>query len=62
MTRLIKIDKDQEKEVTHKKCGAVVGYFENEVTYKVFDDYGGGSDVYGQITCPNCKEIIQWMK
>ncbi len=61
MARVIKIDEKQEKTITHSKCGAVVGYFEKEVTYKNIGDYGGGSDTYGHLTCPHCGETIQWL-
>jgi hypothetical protein len=60
MARIIKIDTEQEKKITHKKCGAVIGYYEREVIYKNIQDYGGGSDRYGHIDCPHCGETIQW--
>jgi len=62
MARVVKINPDKEKRRTHSKCGAVIGYFEIEVKYKSIQDYGGGSDVYGHLTCPHCGETIQWMK
>lgn len=60
MARLIKIDETKEKQFTHSECGAVIGYFMNEVTdIKSISDYGGGSDMYGYITCPNCGKRVQ---
>jgi hypothetical protein len=59
MPRLIEIDKSCEKQVTHKKCGAVIGYFQNEVQNKKVTDYGGGNDTYYYIICPNCGENIE---
>lgn len=60
MARIIRIDKELEKELTHKKCGAVIGYYEREVDYKNYPDYGGGNDRYGHIVCPHCFEVIQF--
>jgi len=62
MARVIRINKDKAKEITHSDCGAVIEYFENEVQYKSYGDYGGGRDSYGHLTCPNCGKVIQWMK
>ncbi len=58
MARIIKIDKDCEKKVTHKKCGAVIGYFQTEVQSFIHYDYGGGSDTVYYITCPKCGDTI----
>jgi len=62
MARVIRIDPAQEKTMTHSECGAEIGYFENEVVYRTIGDYGGGSDSYGHLTCPNCHKQIQWCK
>ena len=61
MARVIKIDKKIEKKITHKECGAVIGYFENEVVKKSIKDLGGGSDTYNHLTCPHCGKTIQWL-
>lgn len=58
MPRLIEIDKSQEKIVTHKDCGAKIGYFQSEVKNFVHHDYGGGSDLVYFIICPNCGEKV----
>lgn len=59
MPRLIKIDDNREKEVTHKECGAVIGYFQNEVKKgHVYEDYGGGREQMYFIVCPNCGEKV----
>ena len=60
VVRVVRIDKKQMKQRTHKECGAVIEYFENEVVYKNISDYGGGSDRYGHLTCPHCGKTIQW--
>lgn len=62
MARIIRIDETKEKEMTHEKCGAVIGYYEREVVYKNFPDYGGGNDTYGHITCPHCHDVIQFLR
>lgn len=59
MPRLIKIDDKHEKKVTHKECGAVIGYFQKEVKKgHVHEDYGGGSEQMYYIVCPNCSEKV----
>jgi hypothetical protein len=59
MPRLIEIDKSKEKKVTHGECGAVIGYFLNEVQKGTYTDYGGGTDAYYFIICPNCGKKIE---
>ena len=60
MARVIRIDPTVELTRTHKECGAVIGYFENEVESKSISDYGGGSDIYHHLRCPHCGKTIQW--
>ena len=60
MARVIRINKAKAKQRTHSDCGAVIEYFESEVKYKSYPDYGGGSDVYGHLNCPHCHKVIQW--
>ncbi len=60
MAKLIKIDKKKAKRRTHSECGAVVEYFENEVQDFQKTDYGGGTDTYYYIVCPNCQKRIVW--
>ncbi len=62
MPRLIKIDKAKELRVTHKECGAVIGYFPNEVQSAQNYDYGGGSETWYFIECPNCKQNVEVRK
>lgn len=59
MARLKSIDVSKELEVTHRECGAVIGYFRNEVQNSVSYDYGGGSDEWYWIICPNCGEKVE---
>lgn len=60
MAKVVKIDKSKMKQKTHSECGAVIKYFENEVKSYWKSDYGGGSDLYYYITCPNCGKEIRW--
>jgi len=61
MARVIRIDPAVERTITHKECGAVIGYFENEVESKSISDYyGGGSDIFNYLRCPHCGKTIQW--
>lgn len=59
MPKLIKIDKGQQKKTTHSDCGAVISYFKNEVQSAVHYDYGGGSDTWYYIICPNCGKKVE---
>ena len=61
MAKVVKIDKKKSKTITHSDCGAVIEYFENEVKKKVENEpYGGGTDTYKYLTCPNCGKKIRW--
>ena len=61
MAKVIRIDKGQAKFITHSECGAVIEYFENEVVKKIENEpYGGGTDVYHYLTCPNCGKEMRW--
>lgn len=61
MAKVIKIDKTKKKRITHSDCGAVIEYFQNEVETKLENEpYGGGSDYYNYLKCPNCGKIIRW--
>lgn len=46
------------KQVTCKNCGAIIAYENNEVTSYNVHDYGGGSDTYYSIKCPNCGDHV----
>ena len=59
MPKLIKIDKSKQKKVTHDECGAVISYFTNEVDSAVSYDYGGGSERWFYIICPNCSKRVE---
>jgi hypothetical protein len=60
MAKVIRIDKTKAKRKTHNDCGAVVEYFETEVQSYTKTDYGGGTDIYYYIICPNCSGKIVW--
>jgi hypothetical protein len=60
MPRLIELDKSVEKKVTHRECGAVIGYYQNEVQDGgVYEDYGGGRELWYYIVCPNCGKKVE---
>lgn len=46
------------KEVVCGNCGATLEYIPADIKSRVVRDYGGGSDTYYSITCPNCKETV----
>jgi hypothetical protein len=61
MAKVIRIDKTKAKTRTHSECGAVIEYFENEVESKVENEpYGGGTDMYHYLRCPNCQKMMKW--
>ena len=61
MAKVVRIDKTKMKQMTHSECGAVIEYFENEVVSKNEPEpYGGGSDLYHYLQCPNCKKMMRW--
>ena len=61
MAKVVRIDKSKAKQMTHSHCGAVIEYFESEVISKNEPEpYGGGSDLYHYLTCPNCGKTIRW--
>jgi len=61
MAKVIKIDKSKAKQITHSSCGAVIEYFDSEVESKIEDEpYGGGTDTYNYLKCPNCGKTIRW--
>ena len=61
MPRLIRIENKEANEITHSKCGAVIRYFDNEAIKGTHHDYGGGSEIYYYIFCPNslCEEKVE---
>jgi len=61
MAKVIKIDPDQAKYIIHSSCGAHIEYYENEVKSKWEDEpYGGGTDEYHYLLCPNCGKMMRW--
>lgn len=61
MAKVIKIDKIKAKRRTCNDCGAVIEYMPYEVESKVENEsYGGGTDTYHYLTCPNCGKRMRW--
>lgn len=59
MPTVIGQDVSVKKRITHKKCGAIIEYLENEVRtlYKGVD-ITGCSEVQKGFTCPQCGENV----
>lgn len=47
---------DVEKQMSCQQCGALIAYVPNDIIKKTFSDYGGGSDTYNYVNCPNCQK------
>lgn len=62
MPRLIEILTSEEKIVIHKECGAKIGYYKNELQSSTYHDYGGGSETWWWILCPNCRKKVEVSK
>ena len=58
MPRVIAIDKAAEKTYTHKKCGAIIGYYESELKDYKKDHYDGSTSIIYYLQCPNCGEDV----
>jgi len=54
MATVVGYDQAAKKRTTCHKCSAIIEYVQNEVYDELHHDYGGGSDVYYFISCPNC--------
>jgi RNase P subunit RPR2 len=39
-------------------CGAVLEYTMRDTRRETISDYGGGSDTYVRIDCPNCQQVL----
>jgi len=52
-------DKSVVKRCVCGNCGATLEYTPNDVKFKTYKDYGGGSDNYEEFNCPSCRKLIQ---
>lgn len=52
-------DESAKKRVTCKHCGSILEYLPRDVVHVVHTDYGGGSDTYSHIKCPECHCNVQ---
>lgn len=46
------------KQVVCQNCGAKLEYVPNDVKSQSVHDYGGGSDTYCWIDCPQCAKKV----
>ena len=46
------------KRVVCRHCGAKLEYVPKDVTERLISDYGGGSDMYYWIDCPQCNHQV----
>lgn len=46
------------KEIVCKNCGATLQYVPADIIEETRTDYGGGSDTYRFIKCPECLECV----
>jgi RNase P subunit RPR2 len=59
MVKIVGKDERAVKRTTCVRCASILEYTLNEVSRIVVRDYGGGSDSYNTIQCPNCASSIQ---
>lgn len=60
MAKVLRIEPKCAKQVTHKECGAVIEYTDDEVEEKLRYEYGRDSSVYCYLKCPNCGVTFSW--
>ncbi len=46
------------KEAICRNCGATLAYVPNDIKEEVHRDYGGGSEIYKHIMCPQCNHKV----
>lgn len=47
------------RQVVCTSCGSTLEYVPLDVTSAVYKDYGGGSDTYYHVICPNCSNKVE---
>jgi 5-methylcytosine-specific restriction endonuclease McrA len=55
---IIGYDDSLKKKATCRHCTAIIAYVRADVMEEAHTDYGGGSDLYHYIICPNCKSKV----
>lgn len=58
MVEVIGQDNSIQREVTCNHCGARLRYHKIDVKRQTVRDYGGGSDEYCTIRCPQCAQDV----
>jgi hypothetical protein len=54
MVEVVGRDEKAKRRVTHSRCGMILEYYDREVRSQRYTDYGGGSETYYFIVCPEC--------
>lgn len=58
MVKVVGKNDQHVKRTTCRNCASILEYTRNEATPHIHYDYGGGSDTYYWITCPNCGKDV----
>ena len=59
MAKVVGKSKKMVKKVTCRNCASIIEYTQREVQSRTYSDYGGGTDSFSYITCPECKEDVE---
>jgi RNase P subunit RPR2 len=60
MVKIVKVEPHPSviKQCVCKNCGATLEYTPQDILRRTVRDYGGGSDTYNYISCPNCNKEV----
>ena len=58
MPKVVGKDEKHIRRCSCKHCASILEFTNSEVTKYTAKDYGGGSDTYRYILCPNCSERV----
>lgn len=59
MAKVVGKDSKVFKRCTCHKCASIIEYLPIEVKSRNYTDYGGGSDTYYWIVCPECGNDVE---
>lgn len=54
MATVVGRDEKAVKRITCRDCASIIEYVECEVKTSTHRDYGGGSETYRELPCPQC--------